>query len=396
MLQDKWVERGKNVIMNTYNRFPITLTEGKGVYAKDTNGKRYLDFVSGIAVNALGYGNKAMGEALASQVNKMMHCSNLYWNIPGIEAAEMLINNSVFDKVFFCNSGAEAIEGSLKLARKYGRKVRGEGCYEIITMKQSFHGRTLGAITATGQPKYQKDLNPLLDGVLYAQYNDFESIKELVSDKTCAILLEPIQGEGGIYPAQKEFLAKIRKLCDETDILLMYDEVQCGIGRTGHLFAYEAYDIAPDVIALAKGLGGGFPIGAMMSVKKCSDTFIPGDHASTFGGNHMATTAAKVVLDTLLNDNLLANVKKQGNYLKEQLNILKEKYDVVKDIRGIGLMQGIELSIPIGNLIKACMDKGLLLVGAGPNVIRFVPPLIIEEEDIKKAILILEEAIREV
>lgn len=396
MNQEQWIERGKNVIMNTYSRFPITFSEGKGVYVKNIDGKQYLDFVSGIAVNALGYGNEDLTEALWEQMKKMMHCSNLYWNIPGIEAAEILIQNSVFDKVFFCNSGAEAIESTLKLARKYGKKIHGENCYEIITMKQSFHGRTLGAITATGQSKYQKDLNPLLDGIRYGEYNNFESIKDLVSDQTCAILLEPIQGEGGIRPAEKDFLMKVRELCTKKDILLIYDEVQCGIGRTGHLFAYQGYDIPPDVIALAKGLGGGFPIGAIMAVEKCAATFQPGDHASTFGGNPGACTAAKVVLNTLLDKDILENVQKQGEYLRERLEVLKEKYEIVTDVRGMGLMQGIELSVPVGDIIQSCIDKGLLLVGAGAHVIRFVPPLIVKESEVDEAMLILEKTLKEV
>ncbi|NLJ89150.1 MAG: aspartate aminotransferase family protein [Epulopiscium sp.] len=392
----EWISRGKKVIMNTYNRFPLTLTEGKGVYVKDAEGKKYLDFASGIAVNALGYGNKALVEALEEQINKIMHCSNLYWNTAAIETAEIMINHSIFDKVFFCNSGAEAIESALKLARKFGKKKHGENCYEIITMKNSFHGRTLGAITATGQEKYQKDLNPLLDGILYADFNDFESVKKLVSEKTCAILVEPIQGEGGIRPAKKDFLQKLRDLCNEKDILLMYDEVQCGIGRTGYLFAYEAYGVAPDVISLAKGLGGGFPIGAMMLVEKYSDIFEPGDHASTFGGNPAACTAAKVVLNSLMKASILENVKKQGDYLKEKLNKLKERYEIIIDVRGMGLMQGIELSLPVADIINQCIKSGLLLVGAGSQVIRFVPPLIVDKNEIDEAINILENVLKEV
>ncbi len=392
----EWISRGKKVIMNTYNRFPLTLTEGKGVYVKDAEGKKYLDFASGIAVNALGYGNKALVEALEEQINKIMHCSNLYWNTTAIETAEIMINHSIFDKVFFCNSGAEAIESALKLARKFGKKKHGENCYEIITMKNSFHGRTLGAITATGQEKYQKDLNPLLDGILYADFNDFESVKKLVSEKTCAILVEPIQGEGGIRPAKKDFLQKLRDLCNEKDILLMYDEVQCGIGRTGYLFAYEAYGVAPDVISLAKGLGGGFPIGAMMLVEKYSDIFEPGDHASTFGGNPAACTAAKVVLNSLMKASILENVKKQGDYLKEKLNKLKERYEIIIDVRGMGLMQGIELSLPVADIINQCIKSGLLLVGAGSQVIRFVPPLIVDKNEIDEAINILENVLKEV
>ena len=394
MNQADWVESGKKYVMQTYNYFSIVIERGEGCYVWDIEGKKYLDFVSGIAVNSLGYKNQEFINNMIEQLNKINHCSNLYYNQPQIELAQTLVENSCFDKVFFCNSGAESIESALKLSRKYGKLVHGENCFEIITMNHSFHGRTYGAITATGQTKYQKDLEPLLPGILYSPYNDFEALKEKVTDKTCAIFIEPIQGEGGIRPAQKEFLLHVRKLCTEKNIVLVFDEVQCGIGRTGKLFAYEHYDVEPDIIALAKGLGNGFPIGAMMARDKIAEGFKPGDHASTFGGNPLACTAAKTVLHQLLNKDLLRNTVKQGEYLKEKLIELRTNHDLIIDNRGIGLMQGIELKIPVKPIIQDCINNGLLLVGAGENVIRFVPPLIIEENEIDEAILTLSNALR--
>ena len=396
MRQDDLIQIGKQNIMNTYSYFPVVIEKGEGCYLWDVAGKKYLDFVAGIAVNCLGYKQKEFIDSLYGQLQKLNHCSNLYYNQPQIELADILTKNSHFNKVFFCNSGAEAIEASLKLARKYGKKSHGENCYEIITMNQSFHGRTFGAITATGQEKYQKDLNPLLPGIIHSPYNDFEALKQKVTDKTCAILIEPIQGEGGIRPAEREFLHNVRDLCTENDIVLIYDEVQCGIGRTGKLFGYEAYDIPPDVIALAKGLGGGFPIGAMMAVDKVADSFKPGDHASTFGGNPLACTAGKVVLGQLLNNGILKNAEIQGKYLRDQLIDLKQKHNLIVDIRGIGLMQGIELTIPVKSIVEKCMDKGLLLVGAGEKVLRFVPPLIVNKSEIDEAMSILSNVLNEV
>jgi predicted acetylornithine/succinylornithine family transaminase len=387
------INKGQQYVMNTYKYNPIVIDKGEKCYLYDTNGKKYLDFVAGIAVNSLGYSNQAFVKNLCSQLEKFNHCSNLYWNQPQIELAETLIKNSAFDKVFFCNSGAESVEAALKLSRKYGKKAHEKDCYEIITMKNSFHGRTFGAISATGQEKYQKDITPLLPGIVYAEFNNFESIKQVISEKTCAIMIEPIQGEGGIKPADKKFLQDLRALCTEKDIVLVFDEVQCGIGRTGELFAYRHYGIAPDVICLAKGLGNGFPIGAMMAVEKIADAFQPGDHASTFGGNPLAATSAKTVLDQLLNENILSNAKRSGEYLQEQLYKLQEKFSCITDVRGIGLMQGIELDITVENIIKNCTENGLLLVGSGANVIRFVPPLIVEKKEIDEAITILTEVL---
>jgi len=382
-------EQGKETVMNTYNRFPIVLEKGDGMYVYDENGKKYLDFVAGIAVNSLGHNNKKLVSAISKQAQTLIHCSNLYWTKPQISLAKKLVTNSDFDKIFFCNSGAEAIEAGLKISRKYGSKT---GRYEIITMKNSFHGRTFGAVTATGQPHYQEGLGALLPGIKYAEYNNFESILDVLTDKTCAILLEPVQGEGGIHPADKEYLQKIRKLCNEKDLVLLFDEVQCGVGRLGTLFAYQTFGVVPDAVCTAKGIAGGVPMGLMAATQKLADSFKPGDHASTFGGNPLATAAANVVVDELLGG-LLDNVKKNGIYLTEKLNGLKSKYEIITDVRGIGYMQGIELSIPAADIINKTIENGLLLVNAGKNVIRFVPSLIASKSDIDEAIDILDSVL---
>ncbi len=387
-------ERGKNVIMNTYNRYPIAIAKGDGCYVYDTDGNKYLDFVAGIAVNSLGNNNEKLVKTIAEQAAKVIHCSNYYWNEPMIELAELLVENTCFDKVFYCNSGAEANEGALKLARKYAVKYHeGEGRTEIISMKQSFHGRTYAAITATGQEKYQKGLSPLMPDIKYAVFNDFESLKSLVTDKTCAIILEPIQGESGIHPADKEYLQKLRKLCDERDLLLIFDEVQCGVGRTGYLCAYQYYGVEPDVVTFAKGLAGGVPIGAMLTKQKAADAFQPGDHASTFGGNPLATSAGKVVVTELVKNGLLENVKKNGAYLTRKLEELKAQKNVITEVRGVGFMQGIEVTVPVAEVIKKAMSKGLLVASAGSNVIRFVPSLITGEKEIDEMINILAECL---
>lgn len=385
------IDRGNTAFMNTYGRFPIVLTHGEGVYLYDEDGKAYLDFVAGIAVNGLGYQHEGLKKALKEQVDQLTHCSNLYHNKPAVEAAELLVSLSGLDKVFFCNSGAEAVEGAMKLARKYAGKYHSTGKYEIITMKNSFHGRTYGAITATGQRKYQKGLSPLLPGIKYCEYNDIESLKETISDKTCAVLLEPIQGEGGIRPAHTEYLQQVSQLCKEKDILLILDEVQCGVGRTGQMFAYQLYGIMPDIVALAKGLGSGVPIGAIMASEKVASGFCPGDHATTYGGNPLVCAAAKVVLQEVGQDEMLEHIRKMGDYLKSKLLELSNRYEDIVDVRGHGLMLGIEMNKPVKDIILGCMDKGLLLVGSGEKVIRFVPPLIIEKQDIDHMIDILEE-----
>ncbi len=384
-------ELGSETVMNTYNRFPIVLEKGDGMYVYDDNGKKYLDFVAGIAVNSLGHNHKKLTETIADQAKTLIHCSNLYYTKPQISLASKLVKNSDFDKVFFCNSGAEAIEAALKVSRKYGSKTNR---YEIITMKNSFHGRTFGAVTATGQPHYQEGLGELLPGIKYAEFNNFESLTKVLTDKTCAVLLEPLQGEGGMHPAEKEYLEKIRKLCDENDIMLIFDEVQCGVGRLGTLFAYQTFKVKPDAVCTAKGIAGGVPMGLMAATDKLAESFKPGDHASTFGGNPLAAAAGNVVVDELLGG-LLENVRKNSSYLTEKLNFLKAKYPIITDVRGIGYMQGIELSITVSDIIKRTIENGLLLVNAGKNVIRFVPSLIAEKEHIDEGINILDSVLSE-
>lgn len=382
-------ELGEKYVMKTYNRFPLTFVRGEGMYVYDENGKQYLDFVAGIAVNSLGHNHPKVVKAISEQAAKLIHISNLYYSEPQVHLAQKLVENGSLDKVFFCNSGAESIEAALKLARKYGSKT---GRQEIVTMNKSFHGRTFGAVTATGQNHYHEGFGDMLPHIKYADYNDFESVKNAVTDKTVAILMEPVQGEGGIIPADKEFLQKVRALCDERDMLLMFDEVQCGVGRLGTLFAYQTYGIVPDVMSTAKGIAAGVPCGLMMATAKAAENFVPGDHASTFGGNPLATAAANVVVDELLGG-VLDNVKEQGRYLEEKLNEITAKYDFIKERRGIGLMQGIELDMPVGDIVAKSIEKGLLLVNAGKNVIRFVPSLTVSKEDIDKAMEILDESI---
>lgn len=386
------IERGQQAVMHTYNRFPLALDHGDGMYVYDVDGKKYLDFVAGIAVNSLGYGHEKLAKVIGEQAKKLIHCSNLYYTKPQIDLADKLAANSGFDKVFFCNSGAEAIEGALKLSRKYA-EMKGKPGREIITMLDSFHGRTYGAVTATGQPKYQKGLAPLMSGISYVPFNDFDRLAAAVNENTCAILLEPIQGEGGILPADGEYLKKVRALCDEQDILLIFDEIQCGVGRTGKLFAHQVYGVTPDVATLAKGLAGGVPIGALLANEKAAKAFAPGDHASTFGGNSLATAAGLVVMEELYEGGLLGHVEEMGKYLTKALKELQQKHEEILDVRGMGLMQGIQLSIPTGPVIQACIQKGLLLVGAGHDVIRFVPALIVNQKHIEEMADILDEAL---
>lgn len=385
--------KNKDVIMNTYAQLPNIFTYGEDVYLIDEEGNKYLDFVAGIAVNGLGYSNKKLKNALIEQVDKLTHVSNLYYTDIQLKAANKLVTKLGFDKAFFCNSGAEAVEAAMKLARKYAKYKGYEQAHEIITMKNSFHGRTLGAITATGQIKYQKGLDPLLPGVYYADYNDFESVKALVSDKTCAIMLEVIQGEGGIVMADKEFLVKVKELCVEKDILLIFDEVQTGIGRTGYPCGFMYYNIKPDIIALAKGLGAGVPVGAMLATGEAAKGFNPGDHASTYGGNPLVMAAVDVVVDEVMSQDMLSHIQEMGLYLKEQLTLLQEEFDCIKELKGTGLIQGIKLSYAPKELTTKAYDKKLLLVGAGADVVRFVPPFTVQKKHIDEMISILKEVL---
>lgn len=386
----KTADLGEKYVMKTYSRFPLTFEKGEGMYVYDENGKEYLDFVAGIAVNSLGHNHPRLVKTISEQAAKLIHISNLYYTEPQVKLAQKLVENGSLDKVFFCNSGAEAIESALKLARKYGSKT---GRQEIITMHQSFHGRTFGAVTATGQDHYHEGFGDMLPHIKYATFNDIESVKTAVNENTIAILMEPVQGEGGIRPADKEFLQQVRQLCDEKDMLLMFDEVQCGVGRLGTLFAYQTFGVVPDVMSTAKGIAGGIPCGIMMAKANVAEAFVPGDHASTFGGNPLATSAGNVVIDELLGG-LLDNVKVQGKYLREKLDEIAKKHnDIVTDVRGIGLMQGIELNEAAAPFIAKAIDMGLLLVGAGKFIIRFVPSLIVSEKDIDKAMYILDKAL---
>lgn len=379
--------------IHTYNRFPVAFDYGKGVNLYDTEGKEYLDFAAGIAVFALGYGNEEYNNALKAQIDKIIHTSNLYYNIPAIEAAGAIKNVSGMDKVFFTNSGTEAIEGAIKLARKYYYTKTGKTDGRIIAMKQSFHGRSMGALTVTGQPKYQEAFMPLIGNVDFAVYNDLESVKALICDETCAIIFETLQGEGGIHTCNADFIKEIRKICDEKDILLILDEIQCGMGRTGKMFAYEHYDVKPDIVTMAKALGCGVPVGAFAANDKAAAAFVPGDHGTTYGGNPFATAAVLKVIELFQKENVLENVKEVGDYLYQQLEEIKESSDIVVDHRGMGLMQGLELSVPASDIVNKALENGLVLISAGANIVRFVPPLVIAKEDVDKMISILKKCI---
>ncbi|MDD2586814.1 MAG: aspartate aminotransferase family protein [Syntrophomonadaceae bacterium] len=392
MTEKDVISRGQQYIMNTYGRFPLVPVKGKGSYIWDINGKQYLDFVGGIAVCILGHSNNELNQVLKEQAQTLWHVSNLYWIEPQVAAAEKLATATGMDKVFFCNSGAEANEAAIKLARKYFYR-QNENKYEIITFKKSFHGRTMAAVTATGQDKYHEGFAPLPGGFSYAEFNNLDSVKEVINENTCAIMVEPIQGEGGIQPADPVFLNGLRKLCDQEGIFLIFDEVQCGMGRTGQLFAWQDYVVKPDIFTTAKGLGGGIPIGAMIATEKAASGFAPGDHASTFGGNPLATAVASKVLDIVSDNTFLDNVKAMGEYLYQALKKIGDRRIV--DVRGKGLMLGMEFNTPVKELIEICIQKGLLLVGAGTNVVRFVPPLTINETEVNQAVNILKEALRE-
>lgn len=382
------ISMGDSFVMRTYGRIPLALVKGEGCLVWDAEGKEYLDFVSGIAVCALGHCHPRVVKAIREQVETLIHISNLYYIEPQVKLAKMLVDNSCADKVFFCNSGAESNEAAIKLARKYAKLNYGKEKYEIITALHSFHGRTLAAITATGQPKYQKNFEPLPQGFKYVPYNDLDALKEAVSSHTCAVMLEPIQGEGGVHPAEMEYLKGARKLCDELGLLLIFDEIQTGMGRSGKLFAYEHYQVEPDIFTLAKALGGGFPIGAMLAKDKVASCFEPGDHASTFGGNPLACAAGLASIEELLNG-VVDNAYKMGLYFKKRLEELKAKFPVVEEVRGKGLLLGMQVKVPGKQIVDNCQKKGLLINCVGQNILRFVPPLIIKEKDVDCVIDIL-------
>ena len=393
----EYIAEAEADLLHTYNRYQIVLDKGDGVYLYDIDGKKYLDFVAGIAVFALGYQNKAYNDALKAQIDKVIHTSNYYYNVPAIEAARKIKKVSGMDRVFFTNSGAEAVEGAIKAARKYAYLKDGCTDHEIIAMNHSFHGRSLGALSVTGNAHYRTPFNPLIPGVRFADFNDLDSVKAQITDKTCAIIMETIQGEGGIYPAAEEFLKGVRALCDEHDMLLILDEIQCGMGRSGEMFAWQKYGVKPDVMTVAKALGNGVPIGAFLACGKAATAMVPGDHGTTYGGNPLVTAAADAVLDIFEKRHIVDHVKEIGAYLYEKLDALKDKYDVIKDHRGTGLIQGLEFKVPVGPIVsKALLEQKLVLISAGANIIRFVPPLIIEKSDVDEMVKRLEAVVKEI
>lgn len=391
-----YIDEAEQALLHTYNRYQVVFEKGDGVYLYDLDGKKYLDFVSGIAVFALGYNNKEYNDALKAQIDKIIHTSNYYYNLPAIEAAKKLKEISGMDRVFFTNSGAEAIEGAIKTARKYAYLKDGRTDHEIIAMNHSFHGRTMGALSVTGNPHYREAFEPMIGNIRFADLNDFDSVMAQVTDRTCAILFETVQGEGGIYPATEEFMQKVRKLCDERDILMILDEIQCGMGRTGEMFAWQRYGIKPDVVTSAKALGCGVPVGAFMMTEKVgAHSLAAGDHGTTYGGNPLACAAICKVIEFFEKQNILDNVRETGAYLEEKLDGLANEFDCIQTRRGVGLMQGLVFDRPVGDIIVKAMDNGLVLINAGTHIIRFVPSLVITKKDVDQMVSILRESIRE-
>lgn len=383
---NEYMKMTEENLLHTYNRFPITLDRGDGVYLYDTDGKKYLDFMAGIAVSGLGYGNVELKNALKEQIDNLLHSSNLYYNTTCGKAAEALRRVSGMDRIFFTNSGAEANEGALKAARKYAWQKK-SGRFEFIAMKDSFHGRTMGALSVTEHPAYREPFEPLIPGVSFAEFNNLESVKKLVNEKTCGIIVEPVQGEGGINTATKEFMTGIRKLCDEEGILMICDEIQCGMARTGEMFAWQLYGTKPDIMTMAKAIGSGVPVGAFAMTKAIAEASLkPGDHGTTYGGNPLACAAVAKTLEIYENQKLAAHVKEVGDYMEEQLKKLVEDYDCVVEQRGLGLIRGIKLSGPVGEVVKKAMKEGLLIISARSDVIRLVPPLVIEKEHVDEMI----------
>ena len=392
-----YIDEAEKALLHTYNRYQVVFEKGEGVHLYDMDGKEYLDFVSGIAVFALGYQNKEYNDALKAQIDKIIHTSNYYYNIPAIEAAKKIKEISGMDRVFFTNSGAEAIEGAIKTARKYAYLKDGTTDHEIIAMNHSFHGRTMGALSITGNPHYREAFEPMIGNIKFADLNDFDSVLAQVTDKTCAIILETVQGEGGIYPATEDFLQKVRKLCDEKDILMILDEIQCGMGRTGTMFAWQRYGIKPDVMTTAKALGCGVPVGAFLMTEKVgAHSLVAGDHGTTYGGNPLACAAICKVIELFEKQKVLENVKVVGDYLGKRLDELVEEFDCVETRRGIGMMQGLVFNRPVGDIIVKAMENGLILINAGTNIIRFVPSLIITKENVDEMMEILRKSMKEI
>lgn len=396
MTMKQYIEDAEKALLHTYNRYQIVLDKGEGVHLYDLEGKKYLDFVSGIGVFALGYGNQEYNEALKAQIDKLLHTSNYYYNVPAVEAAKRIKEISGMDRVFFTNSGAEAVEGAIKAARKYAFLKDKKTDHEIIAMEHSFHGRTMGALSVTGNPHYREAFEPMIGNIRFARLNDLESVKEQITDKTCAIILETVQGEGGIYPAEETFLREIRSICDEKDILLILDEIQCGMGRTGHMYAWQGFGVKPDIMTSAKALGCGVPVGAfMMNEKVGQASLVAGDHGTTYGGNPFVCAAVCKVFELFEKEHVLDNVREVGAYLTGKLEKLTEGYDCIVTRRGVGLMQGLVLKEPVADIINLALEKGLILINAGANIIRFLPPLIISKEDVDEMVAILESCLEQ-
>lgn len=387
------VELGKKYVMNTYGRLPISLVKGQGARVWDADGREYLDFLAGLAVNSLGHCHPKVVDALTQQAATLLHVSNLYWIEPQVKLAQALVENSFADKVFFCNSGAEANEGAIKLARKYAKKTWGPDKYEIITMEKSFHGRTLATVTATAQPKYQKDYEPLPQGFRYAPFGDLKALEKAITANTCAIMVEPVQGEGGVNLADPAYWQGLAKLAETNNLLLIFDEVQCGLGRTGKLFAHEHYGVTPHIMTLAKALAGGAPMGALLATDDVAQAFQPGDHASTFGGNPLVAAAGVAVMDVLLKDGLMDNCREVGAYFMGHLRRLQEKYPLIQGVRGLGLMVACELDRPGADIVAECLKKGLIINCTAVKVLRFLPPLTITKADVDEAVAVLEEVL---
>lgn len=387
-MSNQTINKAENAILHTYNRFQVVFDKGEGVYLYDAEGKQYLDFASGIGVQSLGYGNEEYKQALKDQIDKLTHISNLYYSEPMAEAAEKVVKASGMSRVFFTNSGTEAIEGAIKAVRKYAWLKDGKHDHEIIAMNHSFHGRSMGALSVTGNEKYQEPFKPMIGNVKFADFNDLDSVKALVNEKTCAILMETVQGEGGIYPATEEFLKGVRAICDEHDILLVLDEIQCGMGRCGSMFAWQEYGVEPDIMTCAKALGCGVPVGAfVLNEKAAKGTLVPGDHGTTYGGNPFVCAAVSKVLDIFEKDKIVEHVKEVSVYLEGQLDALVEEFDFLETRRGRGLMQGLVVTgRPVGEIVSKALENGLVVISAGGNVLRMLPPLVIEKEHVDEMI----------
>lgn len=391
---ENYINEAEQYLLHTYNRYHVVFDHGDGVKLYDTDGKEYLDFVSGIGVFALGYNNKKFNDALKAQIDKILHTSNYYYNVPAIEAAKAVTKASGMDRVFFTNSGAEAVEGALKTARKYAYLKDGKNDHEIIAMNHSFHGRTFGALSVTGTPKYREAFEPMIGNVKFAEVNDLDSVKALVTDKTCAIICETLQGEGGIYPLEEDFLKGLRQICDEHDALLILDEIQCGMGRTGYMYCWQKYGVKPDVMTTAKALGGGVPVGAFLMTEKVAQaSLVAGDHGSTYGGNPFVGAAITEVFKLYDELNVCENAKVVGDYLYEELEKVAAEFPEITTHRGMGLMQGLVFDKPVVDIINNALANGLVLINAGTQIIRFLPPLVITKEDVDTMVAILKEAI---